>query len=409
MVCLRETLFVGILISAAILLHQAGQSNGNIHRAVPGTVQGNVLRTPKVGKTGSIIIEEDEDDLSFIDKIYLKANSSWLWAICGAFIVGSTGILPLLIFRVEDGHSLKEAISPNHLKLLLSFAVGGLLGDVFLHLLPEAWMYNSSHDHVGGMKIGLWMIAGLLSFMIIEKIFMEEERCREIVESKKEKTEDKTTTNQSTDTDTKPHKNGTVIKNGGIAHSNGHVTNGDLKKRSKMVDQDEKASIEKHKEEEKEDESIYSEQEIKVIGYLNLIANCSDNFTHGLAVAGSFLVSVPVGVCTTFAILLHEIPHEIGDFAILLKAGFKRWEAAKGQMLTASGAIFGCLFGLIAESAGDASSWVLPYTSGGFLYISLVTLVPDLLKEEDWNESLKQIFFLLLGIACMGGVTLLHH
>ena len=109
MVCLRETLSVGILLFAAILLHQAGQSHGNIHRAVPGTVQGNVLRTPKVGKSGSIIIEEDDDDLSFFDRIYLKANSSWLWAIFGAFIVGSTGIFPLLIFRVEDGHSLKEA------------------------------------------------------------------------------------------------------------------------------------------------------------------------------------------------------------------------------------------------------------------------------------------------------------
>lgn len=56
-------------------------------------------------------------------------------------------------------------------------------------------------------------------------------------------------------------------------------------------------------------------------GYLNLLANGIDNFTHGLAVAGSFLVSTRVGLLTTAAILLHEIPHEVADFAILLRAG----------------------------------------------------------------------------------------
>ena len=58
-------------------------------------------------------------------------------------------------------------------------------------------------------------------------------------------------------------------------------------------------------------------------GYLNLLANGIDNFTHGLAVAGSFLVSTRVGLLTTAAILLHEIPHEVADFAILLRAGMR--------------------------------------------------------------------------------------
>jgi len=149
-------------------------------------------------------------------------------------------------------------------------------------------------------------------------------------------------------------------------------------------------------------------KEKKIIGYLNLLANCIDNFTHGLAVGGSFVVSAPVGICTTFAILLHEIPHEIGDFAILLKAGFDIWEAAKGQMITASGALLGCLFGLLAEGAGDASSWVLPFTSGGFIYISCVTIIPDLLKETSFSESVKQTVFLFAGIATMGVVSLMH-
>lgn len=103
--------------------------------------------------------------------------------------------------------------------------------------------------------------------------------------------------------------------------------------------------------------------QIKIAGYLNLMANSIDNFTHGLAVAGSFLVSFRHGVLATFAILctlilfssrwkvtkifictfflVHEIPHEFGDFAILLKSGFSRWDAAKAQLLTAGAGLLG--------------------------------------------------------------------
>ena len=106
-----KTLLVAVLICFVILLLNVQCSKGNIHRAVPGTIQGNILRSQKINKTGSLEIEEDgdEDDFTFFEKLTLKANVSWLWAIAASLVVGSTGIFPLLIFRVEDGHSLKEA------------------------------------------------------------------------------------------------------------------------------------------------------------------------------------------------------------------------------------------------------------------------------------------------------------
>lgn len=78
-------------------------------------------------------------------------------------------------------------------------------------------------------------------------------------------------------------------------------------------------------------------------GYLNLLMNFLDNFTHGLSVGGSFLISFRVGVLSTFTILVHEIPHEVGDFAILLKSGFSRWDAARAQLFTAGGGIVGAM------------------------------------------------------------------
>lgn len=89
-------------------------------------------------------------------------------------------------------------------------------------------------------------------------------------------------------------------------------------------------------------------------GYLNLVANTMDNFTHGLSLGGAFLVSLRLGIFTTFAILVHEIPHEVGDFAILLNSGFTRWHAAVFQLLTAGGGLVGALTAI--NFSGGASS-----------------------------------------------------
>lgn len=83
------------------------------------------------------------------------------------------------------------------------------------------------------------------------------------------------------------------------------------------------------------------------------MANCIDNFTHGLAVGGSFLLSMRVGALTTFAILIHEVPHEVGDFAILLRAGFSRWDAAKAQLFTASSGLIGSLAAIAFSGLDD--------------------------------------------------------
>ena len=126
----------------------------------------------------------------------------------------------------------------------------------------------------------------------------------------------------------------------------------------------------------------------KIVGYLNLLANCTDNLLHGLAVGTSFLTSTKLGLTTTAAILLHEIPHEFGDFAILLKSGFERWEAAKAQMLTAMVGMFGASLALMCDSTANLESvlmYILPFTAGGFLNIALVSLVPDLMQVTTNN------------------------
>ncbi|GCB76225.1 hypothetical protein scyTo_0016535 [Scyliorhinus torazame] len=144
------------------------------------------------------------------------------------------------------------------------------------------------------------------------------------------------------------------------------------------------------------------EHDIKVSGYLNLAADFTHNFTDGLAIGASFLVSTNVGVVTTITILLHEIPHEVGDFAILVQSGCSKHKAMMLQLITALGALAGTACSLMAEGIGEAATaWILPFTAGGFIYIATVSVIPELLDDSKPLQSLLEIAALLVGVLMM--------
>jgi len=178
-------------------------------------------------------------------------------------------------------------------------------------------------------------------------------------------------------------------------------------------------------------EELREKENKKIVGYLNLLANCTDNLLHGLAVGSSFLSSSRLGITTTAAILLHEvrkktcftkllrskifpfsfqIPHEFGDFAILLKSGFDRWEAARAQISTALVGLLGALVALAFESSDDLETllmYILPFTAGGFLNIALVSVVPELMEEKRPWPAFCQFLCLLGGISAMSLLTMM--
>ena len=229
------------------------------------------------------------------------------------------------------------------LKILLAFASGGLLGDAFLHLIPHAMMaaqpeeghgHSHSHGHSHGegaehgphdMSVGLGVLAGVLAFLCVEKFVR--------------------------------------IMKGGHGHSH-NITPVEKKTEEKKKDSEEKKKKKakdsdneetEEKEEKKKDidkkvekkEEASEEDDIKVAGYLNLAADCFHNFTDGLAVGASFLAGESIGMITTLTILFHEVPHEIGDFAILIQSGVPRNKAIALQLLTAVGAVTGCAVSLL--------------------------------------------------------------
>jgi zinc and cadmium transporter len=141
---------------------------------------------------------------------------------------------------------------------------------------------------------------------------------------------------------------------------------------------------------------------IHAFTYLNLIGDGFHNFFDGMIIAASFIVSFKLGFITTLAIILHEIPHELGNFAVLVYGGFTKKKALFFNFVTALMAMIGAIAGyLINDLIRNFSSFILPLTAGGFIYIATSDLIPELHKENDLKRSTAAFFAFLLGIALM--------
>ncbi len=212
------------------------------------------------------------------------------------------------------------------LLLLVSFSVGTLLGDVFLHLLPEAAEADGFST-----TTGLAVLSGIIVFFILEKII-------------------------------KWHHHHQVEE--------GH--------------------------------------EIHSFGQINLIADALHNFLDGVIIAGSYLVSIPLGIATTIAVIFHEIPQEIGDFGILLQSGFSRKQALKFNFLSAIAAVIGGIVGIaFTQQIEGFSALLIPFTAGSFIYLAGTDLLPEVQRERNVKMTILQLAAILIGMWIMFALLML--
>ena len=140
-------------------------------------------------------------------------------------------------------------------------------------------------------------------------------------------------------------------------------------------------------------------EEVEPRAYLNLIGDGVHNFIDGAIIAAGFLANLQVGIISTIAIALHEIPQEMGDFAILVKSGFKTKKALFFNLLSALLAVIGGLTILyFANIFQTIIPILLSIAGGGFIYLSLVDIIPDLHKETKTKTIIIETIFLFLGI-----------
>ncbi len=141
--------------------------------------------------------------------------------------------------------------------------------------------------------------------------------------------------------------------------------------------------------------------------YMNLFGDSVHNFIDGLIIGTAYLISIPVGMATSLAVIFHEIPQEIGDFGVLIHAGIDRKKALMYNFLTATTAILGTIIAILLSSKIEgATNMLSAFASGSFIYIAGSDLIPELHKETELKKSVIQIFTFILGIAIMYGLLI---
>ncbi|KAJ5989029.1 hypothetical protein N7481_004239 [Penicillium waksmanii] len=279
-------------------------------------------------------------------------------------------------------------IDPSSLSVMVAFAVGGLLGDTLFHLLPEIFLGEDSPDHVSfvmvepnkNLLLGLGIMVGFFTFVAMDKALRI------------------ATGGQGHD-----HSHGHTHEDSTTASSTGASTNGqsgELKQRKST----------KSAQDESKDETAEKEinPSVKMAGYLNLIADFTHNITDGLALSSSFYASPTIGATTTVAVFFHEIPHEVGDFALLVQSGFSKRKAMGAQFFGGHGDVLED--STVSGLWGTSLSWgdmLLPFTAGTFLYVGTVAVIPELLETgKDKGAEIRKTLTQFLAVAVGAGIML---
>ena len=301
-------------------------------------------------------------------------------------------------------------IDPSSLSVMVAFAVGGLLGDTLFHLLPEIFLGEDSPEHVRfvmvepnkNLLLGLGIMVGFFTFVAMDKTLR--------------------------------------IATGGEGHDHSHAhTLSDSADESHAVSTGADSKNDKglkNRKQQPQSSSPSDSQEkekevnpsVKLGGYLNLIADFTHNITDGLAMSSSFYASPTIGATTTVAVFFHEIPHEVGDFALLVQSGFSKKKAMGAQFVTAIGAFLGTFIGIIIQEFGGSHghaadsvdgvggllgtslTWgdmLLPFTAGTFLYVGTVSVIPELLETgKNKGVEIRKAFTQFLAVAVGAGIML---
>ncbi len=247
--------------------------------------------------------------------------TTYLYAFISVIIVSLVSLIG--VFSL----SIKEEALKKYIFIFISLAVGALLGDAFIHLIPEAF-----ESGIGEPAVSVLVIVGVLIFFVLEKFL----------------------------------------------HWHHHGESEDA-----------------------------HEFHVAPVGKLVLVSDGVHNFIDGIILGISFIVSVPVGIATTIAVILHEIPQEIGDFAVLLHAGYEKRRALWLNFLSALCAVLGVAVAIILGEASETFAlWILPVAAGGFIYVAVADLIPELHKTKEARHSLLQILAVVAGVLAM--VALLY-
>lgn len=238
-------------------------------------------------------------------------------SVMGVSLISFVGLFAL---------SFRSDFGKKTLRFLISFSIGALLGDVFIHLIPEL-----AEEGLFDLNISLVILASIVGFFLME----------------------------------------------GFIHLHHH-----------------------HHEPDEIEHAHHP------VAYLNLIGDGLHNLIDGLIIGAAYLVDVQVGVATTLAVILHEIPQEIGDFGVLIYAGFTKTKALFFNFISGLTALLGVIIALAVGEVEHFAAVIVAIGIGSFIYIALADLVPEIHKSR--GKIFTQSAAMLLGIAVMSALLFLE-
>lgn len=238
----------------------------------------------------------------------------WLYTFISVILISLISLVGIFTLSLNKARLRKLSL------FFVSLAVGGLFGDAFIHLLPEAF------EKLGiNIATSLYIVLGILVFFVLEK-FLRWRHC--------------------------------------------HIS--------------------------------VSEEHPHPVVAMNLIGDAVHNLMDGVIIGASYIVSIPIGVTTTLAVILHEVPQEIGDFGVLVHGGLSIKKALFYNFLCALTGVVGATISLmIGPIVQQYTLSLLPITAGGFLYIAGSDLIPELQHDVNLSTSLWQFTFMILGVGIM--------
>jgi zinc and cadmium transporter len=150
------------------------------------------------------------------------------------------------------------------------------------------------------------------------------------------------------------------------------------------------------------------ECDVHTYSYLVLFGDGIHNFIDGLVIAAAFVTNIPLGFIASFLIIGHEIPQELGDFAVLLHAGMKKSKALLYNFISQLAAVLGGLVGFFGFNE-QLRFLMLPFAAGGFMYIAASDLIPELHKEPRLSKAVLAFAFFVMGVLLMLAIKALAH
>lgn len=237
-------------------------------------------------------------------------------------------------------------VQPRLIPMFVSYAVGALLGVVFLDLLPHIFE-SGTKSH----QAAAWILAGIMAFFVLEKLVLWRHN----------------------------HDHAGQAE-AAIAHSHSH------------------SQSDSHSHSHGHSPASLSGRETSA--WMIIIGDGFHNFTDGLAIAAAFLADFRLGVVTSVAIIAHELPQELGDFLVLIHSGFSRRRALFWNLVSSFATLVGAVLAYFALRSFDAYSNIfLCFAASSMIYVAIADLIPGLHKRASLADTLQQIALIAIGIA----------